>query len=355
MKHLKLLTSLALLIAVALVAGKSGFIAAAIVFFVGNHMMDTNWTPSVRVCANSLGALSGTLILQRALEFVFTQFPELAAISMGFRELDGRVDNMLLNQTATTRIVNPVTVNDFGTGATDVSTTDVSVVLNSQKEVHHKFTFANVNSTDRRLIDEQAMPIAIGIAKHIIAQVSALWLKANFTNHITVASAWDYDNTLRTVRKKAQLLGIPKGRRAFIMNSDVYDSLLGDTMVVAALNNPANADAIKNGTLPQVAGLMPSEYPDLSNNSENLIGFCGDPSATVFAARAPKDPSELAPGLSFPGIIDYITEPNSGFRVMVNQWINPQTLEVNNRLVWLQGYAVGNPALGIRLNTAEPT
>ncbi len=355
MKHLKLFTSLALLIAVALVAGKSGFIPAAVLFFVGNHMMDTQWTPSARFCSNSLGALSGTLILQRALEFIFTQFPELASISMGFRELDGRVDNMLLGQTATTRIVNPVTVNDFGTGATDVTTTDVSVVLNGKKEVHHKFTFANVNSTDRRLIDEQAMPIAIGIAKHIIGQVSTLWLKANFTNHITVASAWDYDNTIRALRKKAAQLGIPKGRRALVINSDVYDTLLGDTMVVAALNNPANADAIKEGRVPQVGGLMPSEYPDLANLSENLVGFCCDPTATVFAARAPKDPREVAENLSFPGIIDYITEPNSGFRVMVNQWIDPQTLDVNNRLVWLQGYAVGNPALGIRLNTAEPS
>lgn len=355
MKHLKLITSLALLTAVAIVAGKAGFLTAALLFFAGNHMMDTQWVPSARVCSNSLGALSGTLILQRALEFVFTKFPALAAISMGFKELDGRVDNMLLNQTATTRIVNAATVNNFGTGATDVSTTDVSVTLDQKKEVHHKFTFANVNSTDRRLIDEQAMPIAIGIAKHIIAQVNTLWLKANYTNYVTVASGWDYDNTIRALRKKAAQLGIPEGRRALVINSDVYDALLGDTMVVAALNNPANADAIKEGRLPQVGGLLPSEYPDLAGNSENLVGFCCDPSATVFAARAPKDPREVAQNLSFPGIIDYITEPNSGFRVMVNQWIDPDTLDVNNRLVWLQGYAKGNAALGIRLNTAEPS
>ncbi len=355
MKLLKLLTSALLLTAVALVAGKSGIIPAALLFFIGNHMMETAWVPSARVCSNSLGSLSGTLILQRALELIFTEFPVLSAISMGFRELDGRVDNMLLGQTANTRIITPATVNDFGTGPSDVTTVDVPLTLNGKKQIHHKFTFAQVNSTDRRLIDEQAMPIAIGIAKHIISQVNALWLKANYTNHVTVASAWDYDNTIRALRKKAAQLGIPKGRRALVINSDVYDALLGDTMVVAALNNPANGDAIKEGRVPQVGGLMPSEYPDLAGLSENLVGFCGDPSATVYAARAPKDPREIAANLSFPGIIDYITEPKTGFRVMVNQWIDANTLDINNRLVWLEGYGVGNPAVGIRLNTAEPS
>lgn len=387
----------------------------------------------IRLGDNNLGTLSGTLVVQRALELVFIAFPELRQISMGFRDLDGRIEQMNLNQTATSRLLSIPSVTNFGSAATDVTTTDVNVTLSGFKQVYHTFTAAQVNSTDRQLVDEAAYPMAVAIAKYIIGQVSVLWTSRNFTRSVTVASGWGYANTLIALRKSLTGAGVPARLRFAVLNNDVYSKLLEDSLIVAALNNPANGEAIRTGQLPQVAGLMPAEYPDLATNNgtaravtatastdlvnltahgfiagdrvsfaslaggagltdgtiyyviasgltadafkvsataggsavdittnysggtvsfaENLIGFAGSPDSTIYVARPPKNPEELFPGAKFPGVLGYITEPMTGFTVMVNQWIGTD-LSLNNRLVWLDGYAKGNGNNGTRLISA---
>ncbi len=333
-----------------LVFAKFGAVAGA-----GALLILSSWavTP-VGYCMgnNVLGTLSGALILQKALELTFTARPLLKMISMGFRELDGRVDNALLGQTVRSRIQSVATVNNFGTGPTDRADTDVPITLDAMKEIHHQFTPAEYNATDRNLIEESARPIAIGLSNHIIASVAALWVAANFARSITVANGWDYDNTLRALKKDLDDAGVPMANRFAVLNSAVHDSLLGDSMVVSAMNNPANNEAIRTGKLPQVAGLALDLFTALPGNAENLVAFGGTPDSTVYVARAPKNPSEMAPNLPYPGVLDYVEEPRSGFRVMVNQWIDPTTLAVNNRIVWLQGYAKGNPNNGTRVKTA---
>jgi hypothetical protein len=321
------------------------------VLWLGSHVLG-DWTPQGRACANSFGTLSGELILQRALTLTFLKFPALKSISMGFQELDGRVENALLNQNVKTRLLALPTVNNFGTGPSDITTTDVTITLNQKKEIHHQFTLAEYNATDRNLVDEQAMPIAIALAKHIVGSVAALWLNANYSRKITVASGWSYLNTLLALKSDLDTNGVPEGNRFFTMTSAVEVALLDDSLIVAALNNPLNANAIATGKLPAVSGLQMAPFYGLPGNGENLVGFAGTPDATAYAARAPKNPEELLPGAKFPGVLNYVEDPMTGFRVMVNQWVDPDTLAVNNRLVWLQGYAVGNANNGTRLVTA---
>jgi hypothetical protein len=387
--------------------------------------------------SNTLGTLSGTLILQEALALTFRERPELRMLSMGFRDLDGRASAAVLNQAVTSRIFSVATVNDFGTGATNRGDTDVTCTLTGQKEIHHAFTPSEYNATDRDLIRESARPIAVALANHIVDSVRDLWVETNFPNtdtfhQVTVASGWSYTNTLRPIRKNLNKAGVPKGARFAAFNSDVYDALLGDTTVVAALNNPDNQGAIKSGRLPDVAGLGLAEYPDLSVNvgesiaiasantttdvitcsaahglvtgqrihltvSSGLtglttdtsyyvikvaattlklatsaanasagtaidipadgtgsmvdarLGFAGTPDSTIYLARAMRNPAELAPNLAFPGVIGYVQDPVTGFQVLVNQWIDPSTLNVNNRICWLEGYAKGNANNGLLL------
>jgi hypothetical protein len=241
--------------------------AAAAVLLVDAIGRFQGFQVPVRLGDNTLGTLSGTLVIQRALELVFTKFPELRMISMGFRELDGRVEQMNLNQSAVSRLLAIPSVTNFGAAATDVTTTDVPITLSGFKQVYHSFTAAEVNSTDRNLVDEAAYPMAIAIAKYIIGQVSALYTSRNFTRSVTVGSGWGYVNTLIALRKSLTQAGVPDGRRFAVLNTDVYSKLLEDPLIVAALNNPSNGDAIRLGQLPQVAGLMPAEYPDLATGN----------------------------------------------------------------------------------------
>lgn len=349
--YLFALTTLMLVAFTALMGITQGIYAAVLTWSVGSFVVSP-WSVSQNLCANALGTLSGELILQRALTLTFLKFPSLKLISMGFRELDGRVDNALLNQNVKTRLLSAATVNPFGTGPSDVTTTDVTVTLNQQKEIHHQFTQAQYNATDRNLVDEQAMPIAIALAKHIVASVAALWTNANYASKITVASAWSYLNTLLALKGSLDGKGVPEEGRFFVHNSPVELALLDDPLVVAQQNNPMNANAIATGKLPAVAGLQLAPFYGIPANGESLVGFAGTPDASAYAARAPKNPEEMLPGAKFPGILNYVEDPLTGFRVMVNQWVNPDTLAVNNRLSWLQGYAVGNANNGTRLVTA---
>lgn len=390
--------------------------------------------PALRLGDNALGTLSGTLVIQRALELVFTEFPELRMISMGFRELDGRVEQMNLNQTATSRILTIPSVQNFGAAASDQNSTDVSVTLSGFKQVMHSLTPQEVNATERDLVTEAARPMAIAIAKYVIAEVAKLWTSRNFSRSLTVGSNWGYTNTLKALRTSLAKAGVPKENRFAVLNSDVYDKLLDDPLIIAALNNPSNGDAIRRGVLPMVSGIMPAEYPDLATNNgtaraitataatdlvsltahgfvagdrvtfpaltggagltagttiyhviadgltadafkvsataggsavditsnatagtvafaENLIGFAGSPDSTVYVARPPKNPEEVLPGAKFPGALGYVMEPSTGFTIMVNQWIGTD-LKINNRLVWLDGYAKGNGNNGTRLISA---
>ena len=385
--------------------------------------------------SNTLGTLSGTLVLQKALELTFRKRPNLNLVSLGFKDLDGKANAAMLNQSVVSRIKTVATVNDFGTGAGNVVDTDVTCTLNAKKEIHFALTPDEYNATDRNLVEELAQPMAVGLANYIVDAQRDLWLERYFpntsgNNQLTVASGWTYANTLVAARTKMAKLGIPADKRFLAANADVYGALLGDTTVVANLYNPNNNSAIMNGQLPRVSDMALAEYPDVSVNAGasaaiasantstevitcsaahgfvtgqrvNLtvtsgltgltdgtsyyviyvsattlklattsanavagtavnitadgtgtltdcrIGFAGSPDSTVYLARPMRDPRELAPGLPFNGNMGYITDPVTGFTVLVTQWINTDTLVLNSRMSWLEGRAVGNPNNGI--------
>jgi len=305
--------------------------------------------------ANSLGSLNGALILQEALSLTFTKRPLLKMISKGFTELDGSVQNALLGQSVISRIKSVQTVNNFGTGAGDVTTTDVPITLSAMKEIHIAITPAQYNATNRDLIAEAAEPIAVALGNHIVDSVSDLWSMAagKFpTGSVSAAAAaWTYIGLVLPIRNAMANAGISEANRFCVLNSAAYGALLADPLIVAALNNPQNMNAIAEGKLPKIAGIAFDEYSSLSANAtgqttDKRIGFAGNPESTVFVARAPKAPSEVGVA-SYPGTIDFIQDPVTGFRVMVNQWVDPATLVYNNRLVWLQGFAVGNATQGL--------
>lgn len=309
--------------------------------------------------SQTLGTLSGTIVLQRALELTFTKYPLLRTISLGCKDLDGKAATALLNQAVTSRILSMPTVNDFGTGAGELAYTDVTCTLANKKEVHVAFALGEYSSTDRDLIDEQALPMSETLAKYIIKQVAGKWLAANFTaTPITVASGWTRSNTLLAIKAALDDAGVPDQKRFLVANTSLYIELLKDPIIVAASSNSANGNAISTGVLPPIDGISVLQYPGLSTitalTAQNTIGFAGTPDSTVYLARAPKDPRELAPNLPFPGVYGYVSDAKSGFQVAVQQWINPDTLTVNNRLVWLDGYSVGNAANGLRVRTAAP-
>lgn len=300
--------------------------------------------------ANSLGTLATAVILQQALDLVFTERPDLRMIALNTTDLDGNASRVRKDQQVITRTRAIPAVQDFGAAASDRADVDVPVTLNKFKQILYTFTASEINSTDRDLVRESAEPVATAIANHLIDAAAANWLNANFPLKTTKGAGWDYTH-LVAVRKVLQQRGVPKSKRFYAANSEVYASMLNDPLIVAAFNNPANAEAIKNGQLPMVAGLMIAEYPDLPALGENLVAFAGATDSVIVATRAPQNPEELLPNAKFPGALGYVQDAKSGFQIMVNEWIGVD-LSVNIRMVFLYGTAKGNANNGQRIVSA---
>jgi hypothetical protein len=317
--------------------------------------------PVVRLAlgANALGTLSGTIVIQRALELTFQRFPQLRLFAKGFKELDGRVAQAKLNQQVVSRIHVPSSVSTFGTAASDFNATDVPGKLRNFRQIYHAFSPGEVNATERNLIDEAALPMATGLAINITASVAKQVSRANFNvtsngqaGHIAVASSWGYANTTNALRTALNKRGVPNnGQRFMVANADVDGSLLTDPLIVAALNNPANQLAIQRGDLPEItSGLRYGAFDGLVGADGNLLGFAGTPDALMYVARAPMTPDEVfsEAAARAPFVYGIVTEPMTGFSVMVQQWVGTD-LKVHTRLAWLDGLEIGNANNLVRL------
>lgn len=296
--------------------------------------------------ANALGTLSTGTILTRALQLVFTKRPMLNRIS-----LDLTPDNVLLNDVVRSRIFSVPAVTDFGEAAVDRADTDVPVAVNRWKQVKHKFTATEINSTDRQLVDESAEPIAVAIANHLVDAVAALWLPENYANE-TIEAVADADYETLTAMRGA-LTGAPDDRFC-VVNSSVYTNLLNDPLCNRA-QKQSGPDPIADGELSGIAGFQSiSEYPGCPTTS-NLIGFAGSKDSAVIASRVPKDPREVLPNAPVNGNLEVITlpeGPGAGFSVLAVEYIDLSDLSATVYLTWIYGVAKGNASNGLRLISA---
>lgn len=295
--------------------------------------------------ANTLGTLSSALIIQRALELVFTKRPMLGRLTLDLS--DSQVD---FGQQVISRIHSVPSVEDFGEAATNRADVDVPVTLDQFKQITHKFTVQEISSTKRNLVDESAEPMAIALANHMVDAIAANWSLANFElaqETVETIANTDYQ-TLLDLRKALTLRGVNEDNRFLALNVDAYSKLLEDPTVIDANRNPSS-DSIASGQIRGVAGFRDIyEYPALPTAS-NMTGFAGTADTAVIASRVPRDPRQLLPNAPFPGNMGVITDPATGLSVMVNEWIEPGNLSANVRLIWMYGTAKGNPNNGQRL------
>lgn len=307
--------------------------------------------------ANSLGTLSTGTILSRALELAFAKRPLLNQITTNFStEVAGGASGVdaQLNDVVKARVFTKSTVTDFTAAATDVTATDVSVTLSNFKKVHHKFTATEINAAQtgvRRLIDEVALPMAVGLGDHLVDAVAALITAGNYTNATTDASP-GFD-TLVAIRQalNAAARGTPDdGTRFGIVNSATYAALLVDPLCNRQYKN-VGADPTRSGELDQLAGFATiDEFANLPTTG-NLTGFFGHKSSLVFASRIPKDPRVILPNVTFPGTMEVIRIEN-GFSVLGVEFINPADLSAEVYLAFIYGVARGVANYGQRLISA---
>lgn len=348
------LALLTLAVVAAIAIGLSTNIVVGVVLFgLAANALAGRLMPELGV--NTLGTLATATIVMEALDLVFTKRPFLKNISMGFTDNAGS-PIAAYNQQVITRTLAIPTVGNFGDADSATADVDVPVTLNNFKQLSYTFTPQEYSGTNRDLIRERAEPMAVALGNYMVDAIAALWTSANFpvrtgadavanaaTNNVTVLGAgWDYAHLL-VVRAALAKAGVPNFKRWYVGNADVYASMLSDLRIVAALNNPNNNGAIEKGELPRVAGLGIEEYPNLTSAAGgNLVGACGTPDSTVYAARVPRDPRELMPGLPIPGNMGVVTHPATGLSVMVLEYVTMSSLAITTKLVWMYGVAKGN-------------
>ncbi len=296
---------------------------------------------------NALGTVANAIVSQRVLELVVSKRPMLNGVVMDFSdEVKSKGD------TVTTRTIGLPTAQNFGTAATDTADTDVVVTLDLFKQVLYSFTAAEIVGTSRNLVAERSEALAIALGNSMVDALAALINETNFgtVNQTILATASVDFSTLVAINQAMNTAGVPQMGRFGWVNSAVAAALSNDQLVTEYIDKTPITEAYAHWrNIKGFANIW--EFPALPANSVNLTGFFASRSALVVATRIPRNPTEMV-GANYPGTMQVVTDPVTGYSVLRNEWIDPSTWAVNSRLVTLYGVDLGNAAVGHTLVSA---
>ena len=288
--------------------------------------------------ANALGTLSSSLILQEALDLAVKVHPALTSVTTDFSAQPAKKGQSIISRT-----LGKPTVSNFGSSATDSADADVTVTLSNFKEVRYKFTAAEVASTNRNLIRERAMPMALAIGDYLAGIVATeLALNTDFTTEVVEALA-DVDYQTLTSAREAltATLEAPLNDRYAAVKPAAFTKLLNDSLCNRQYKNTGD-DPIASGRLNQIAGFQSVDEWQGWPTTDHGIGAFWHKSAVCLAVRPIANPEEY--GIKFPGNIGIVTnsDPTAPFSVLAFESINSSDLSVETVMVFLAGVAKGN-------------
>lgn len=303
----------------------------------------------IEAATNTLGTLAADLVAQRALDLLVLQFPMLRAISTDFS-----AEAVKYGKKLTTRIVSIPTVGTYHTTngyvSQDTTTTDVDVTLDQHKFVQHEFGANELSGTTRNLFGEQAPAMAYALGKDLVDALYALVTAANYANSTTITAA-NFDRA--GVIKLAKALtgrGVPNINRHLLLNPDYYAALHEDAAIVS-LAAYQQAAVITEGAMPPVHKFQVYEAVNLPTTG-NLGGFALFPSAWAMMVRLPSEYVTALPGVTGGGIVNTITEPNTGLSIQQVLFVDHKLGKAYSRLAWMFGVAKAQTDAGQRLISA---
>lgn len=311
--------------------------------------MEAGESLPIEAATNTLGTLAADLVAQRALDLLVLQFPMLRAISTDFS-----AEPVKYGKKLTTRIVSIPSVGTYHTTngyvSQDTTTTDVDVTIDSHKFVQHEFGANELSGTTRNLFGEQAPAMAYALGKDLVDALYALILAANYSNATTITAA-NFDRA--GVIKLAKALtgrSVPNINRHLLLNPDYYAALHEDAAIVS-LAAYQQAAVITEGAMPPVHKFQVYEAVNLPTTG-NLGGFALFPSAWAMMVRLPSEYATALPGVSGGGIVNTITEPNTGLSIQQVLFVDHKLGKAYSRLAWMFGVAKAQTDAGQRLISA---
>lgn len=299
---------------------------------------------------NTLGSLNAALIAQRGLELLITDFPLIGQIVNDFSN-----EGVAFAQTVTTRIPAVGTIQDYGSGnglgygATGVSSTDVSVVLDKFKHASFDINDAEFSAnTNRNLIEDYAKSFSQKLGAQIMSDIAALWTSGNYPSATTgqAGTTGNRKSIIVAPKKELSKRYVTSSDMFAVFNTDVYYQLFNDDSIVDVTFKGVG---ISESKLPVIHGVSIAEYQDLQA-TQNLLGVVGTKDSVVFASRTPSDAGFA--DLPAVGRISVVTEPKTGLSVQVRESYNMVLGRRQVTYAIIYGCAKGNASSLQRLQSA---
>jgi len=272
------------------------------------------------------------------------RFPALFAITTDFSD-----NPISFGQTVMTRLRTVPTVQSYDPAAggyelaagASSTTVDVPIVINAHQFVPISFNANELAETKRDLFGEQVEGAFYAIAKDFWDAILALVTVAHFPHETAIAASSFSRDTLQTVDEAFLARGVPPAARFAMLNGAAFHALGKDASIVQLAAFQAEfKDLLTQNVLPPVAGFQPYQIGNIPTG-ENLIGFCGTPDCLAVAARLPNDYTQAMGDVPATAIIEQITNPDTGFSMMLVKFLNHSAGTANWRAAYMRGQAVG--------------
>lgn len=312
--------------------------------------------------ANALGTTYTGRLAARAIQLAMIS-PLLRAFAIDFEQLDPGLPNTAVGESIKIKIPGIPTVGDFGDAATDLATTEVSVLLNQHKQVQHDLTKAEMQalSLDQGdpgallVIDARARLMGQALTRKVASDLLALITTGNGYDALADVNVGDMDfdyfvDAGATLDEDDRYC--PDMGRWAMVSRTVWANLLKDARVNKT-NKDAGFDPTVTGIIPDVAGFQVIKCPFLNtaNATADLEVIFGAPSAVGWGSRHPLDPTVLFPDAPRNSNNEAMVDAETGLRFLNQEFVDSKALTAGMRLSVLYGKAkavVEHAILGIK-------
>lgn len=291
---------------------------------------------------NTLGTTNADVIAQEAMKTLVAQLPVIRNVASDFSSENARFgERVIVHEVSAAAAIefDP----DDGYKPSDRVQVDIPVTLNKHK--HHTYSVGVQEASSSRvdLIQRFAQTAAYSIGAALITDLFALIKAAAFTTKTTIAlgaggDGFNRKGVIKVGNALSNRKAAPMGR-FMVLNPNYYASLCMDNTMLTALLQ-AGAQAVMSGNLPNVHGFNVSEFVDMPDNGEDLVGFGATRTALAIATRIPDDPGQGQSNCR----ISVVTEPQSGLSIQVREWYNSDLAQFRRTYTLMYGVAKGQVA-----------
>ena len=308
---------------------------------------------------NTLGTLAATGVFHSALALTLKRLPFLRRLAsdiaptMGFKGMPFNVGQILKNYNGAHTVSDRAVTGTYAKQAGFAAAADQNFTLNKWPYISVMLTLTELNqmvdsatnaaaraTVIQKLMTKAFNALAISITGDYLALISAA---AFPLSQVFPAATADY--------KK---LGAAVDTMLANDTLESPDAILGITpfrSLANGLTNIANAsfnagEIINTGVISEpISGAQSVSRYNLAMPADAPNGILSDPQAVVFANRVPVE--EELPGNAI--YREIITDPGTGFSVMIREAQDPLSGEVTRTITELHGFAVGLANHAVRL------